>query len=124
MAQGGEFWSDRGAAEPDLVPVGIVMRNLAHTVGVGLPLRGLDSPIGDLGNEPIEVVHEEGVHGVTGVLGPLHDVNKPILVKLPHGLRVVRKERRRGAEQLFVSGQRRRVVVDRDPRVQVNGHDG
>src|SRR5918992_2851933 len=59
---GAEFWSDWRAAEPDLVPVGIVIRNLAHTVGVGLPLRALHSPIGNLGNECIEVVDQDGVH--------------------------------------------------------------
>ena len=117
------FLSAWSAAEPDLVPVGIVIRNLAHTVGVGLPLRGLDPPIGDLVNECIEVVDEDGVHGVTGVFGPPHDEHRPMLVKVPYGLCVVRNERRRGAEQLFVPGQRRRVVVNWDSRVQVNGHD-
>ena len=48
-----------------------------RTVEVGLPLRGLDAPIGDLVNECIEVVDEDGVHGVTGVLGPLHDYLRP-----------------------------------------------
>jgi hypothetical protein len=60
---------------------------------------------------------------VTGVLGPLHDEHRPMLVKVPHGLCVVRSERRRGAEQLFVPGQRRRIVVNWDSRVQVNGDD-
>jgi hypothetical protein len=36
-------WS---AAEPDLVSVGIAVRDLAHAVGVGFPLHRVESPIG------------------------------------------------------------------------------
>jgi hypothetical protein len=86
------------------------------------PASGARLPDRDLGNECIEVVDQDGVHGVTGVLGPLLDEHRPMLGKCPHGLCVGRNERRRGAEQLFVPGSRRLVVVNWDSRVQVNGH--
>lgn len=107
---------------PELVPVGIAVGGLAHAVRVGLPLRGLESPVGDLGDEGVEVVDEDGVHGVAGMLGPLLDDQIPMFREFPHGLDVVGEERRWGAEQPFVPGQRRRVVLDRDSREQVDGH--
>jgi hypothetical protein len=82
----GDSWSEWSAAEPDLVPVGIVIRSLAHTVRVGLPFRGLDSPVGYLSNECVEVVDEDGVYCVTGMVGPLLDEHPPMLGKFPHGL--------------------------------------
>jgi hypothetical protein len=51
-------WS---AAEPDLVSVGIAVRDLAHAVRIGFPLRGVESPISDVRDEPIEVIDEERV---------------------------------------------------------------
>src|SRR5205085_8580725 len=76
-------WS---AAESDLVSVGIAVRDLAHAVGVGFPFHRVKSPIGYLRDERIEVIDEERVHGVAGVLRPLHNVQEPMLCKLPHGL--------------------------------------
>jgi hypothetical protein len=74
-------WS---AAEPDLVPVGIAVGGLAHTVGVGLTLGWLDSSFGDLGDEGIEVVDEDGVHGVAGMLESLLNEQIPMFRELPH----------------------------------------
>src|SRR5688500_6998194 len=70
--------SDGAAAEPDLVAVGVTVGGLAHAVGVGLPLGGLESPVGDLGDAGIEVVDEDGVHGMAGMLGPLLDEQVPM----------------------------------------------
>jgi hypothetical protein len=55
--------SDRGTTEPDLVPVRIQVRGLAHTIRVGLPSSGRESACGDLGEPGVEVVDEERVHG-------------------------------------------------------------
>ena len=118
----GDSWSEWSAAEPNLVPVGIVIRSLAHTVRVGLSLRGLDPPVGYMSNEFVEVVDEDGVHSMTGMFGSLLDEHRPVLGKFPHGLCVARDERWWRAEQPFVPGQRRRVVVDWDSSVQVKGH--
>ena len=85
-------WS---AAEPDLVSVGIAVRDLAYAVRIGFPLRGLKSPIGDLRDERIEVIDEERVPGVAGVFWLLHNVHVPMRSQLPHGLCVVWKEGRR-----------------------------
>src|SRR5919199_4078913 len=102
----------RSAAEPDLVSVEIAVRDLAHAVRVGFPLHGVESPIGYLRDERIEVSDEERVHGVAGMLRPLHNIHVPMLRKLPHGLCVGWKECGRGAQQPFVPLQRRRVVGD------------
>ena len=88
-------WS---AAESDLVSVGIAVRGLAHAVRVGFPLRRVESPIGYLRDECIEVVDENRVHGVASVLRPLHNVHISMLRKLPHGLCVVWKECGREAQ--------------------------
>src|SRR5437764_9360035 len=88
-------WLQWSATEPDLVSVGIAVRGLAHAVRVGFPLHGVESPIGYLRDERIEVVDEERVHGVAGVFRLLHNVHVPMLRKLPHGLCLVWKECRR-----------------------------
>ena len=56
------------------------------------------------------------------MLGPLLDEHRSMLREFPHGLGVAWDERWRGAEQPLVPGQRRRVVVDWDSCVQVDGH--
>src|SRR6059058_5741842 len=71
-------WLQWSAAEPDLVSVGIAVRGLAHAVRVGVPLHGVESPIGYLRDERIEVIDEERVHGVAGVLRLLHNEHKPM----------------------------------------------
>jgi DNA-directed RNA polymerase specialized sigma24 family protein len=80
------------AAESDLVSVGIAVRDLAHAVGVGFPLHRVESPIGYLRNERVEVIDEAQVHGMASVLWPQHNVHIPMRSELPHGLCVVRKE--------------------------------
>jgi hypothetical protein len=87
----------RSAAKPDLVSVHISVRDLAHTVRIGFPLRRIDSPISDLRHERIEVIDEERVHGVAGMFGLLDNVNVTMFRKLPHGLSVAWKECRGGA---------------------------
>src|SRR6266849_5754880 len=82
-------WS---AAESDLVSVGITVRDLAHAVGVGFPLRRVESPISYLRDERIEVIDEAQVYSVASVLRSQHNVHVPMLRKLPHGLSVIRKE--------------------------------
>src|SRR5437588_4821111 len=68
----------RSAAEPELVSVGITVRGLAHAVVVGFPLHGVESPVGYLRDERIEVIDEDRVHGVAGVLRLLHNEHKPM----------------------------------------------
>lgn len=85
-------WFQWSAAEPDLVSVGIAVRDLAHTVRVGFPLHRIESPIGSLRDEVIEVIDEARVHGVAGVLQPLHNIHVPMRSQLPHGLCVVWEE--------------------------------
>src|SRR5215472_7307103 len=82
-------WS---AAQSDLVSVGIAVRDLAHAARVGFPLRRVESPIGYLRDERVEVIDEAQVHGVASVLRPQHNVYVPMRSQLPHGLSVVRKE--------------------------------
>ena len=113
---------ERRAAEPDLVAFGVAEDGLAHAVGVRLLLGGLEAAPGDLREPGVVVLEEQGVQRVAGVLGPLHDVDEAVLGEFPHGLRVVREERRRRPEQLLVPGQRRRVVLDGDAREEVEGH--
>src|SRR5215475_4510751 len=110
------------SAEPDLVAVGVDVGDLAHAIRVRLPLRRLQPSPSHLGHQGVEVIDDDGVHGVAGVLGPLDDVHRPVLGQLPHGLGVVGEERGRGAEQPLVPGQRRRIVVDGYAREQVDGH--
>src|SRR5205085_8744676 len=109
-------WS---AAQSDLVSVGIAVRDLARAVGVGFPLHRVESPIGYLRDERIEVIDEDRVHGVASVLRPQHNVHVPMLRKLPHGLCVVWKECGLRAQQSFVPRERRRVVGDWNSREQV-----
>src|SRR5579859_2355131 len=40
--------------------------------------KGVESPIGYLRNERIEVIDEDRVHGVAGVLRPLHNEHEPM----------------------------------------------
>src|SRR4051795_2406412 len=114
--------SDRGTAESDLVSVRIEVGRLADAVRVGLPLGGLQSPFRYPDHPGVEVVDEDGVHGMAGMLGPPFDVYEPVFGELPHGLGVVREERWRGAEQPFVPDQCRGVVADRYSCEEVDGH--
>src|SRR5580693_2493486 len=61
----------RGAAEADLVAVGVVVDHLAHAVLVGLPRGGLYSPGADVPDPFIEVVDEHRVPGIAGPPGQL-----------------------------------------------------
>src|SRR6516162_8871894 len=93
---------ERTAAETDLVSVGIAVRDLAHAVRIGFTLRGVEPPISNLRDERIEAIDEERVRGVAGVFLLLHNVQVPMLSKLPHCLCVVWKECRWEAQQSFV----------------------
>ena len=84
--------SGRNAAEPDLIPVGIVVDHLARAALVDFLGGGPDAPAGDLGHPDVEVVDHDRHQGDSGALGPLHDVDPPVLVEAPHGLGVVRKK--------------------------------
>ena len=92
------------AAKPDLVPVRIEVGDFACAVFIRLPFGRLESPFGYLGDDGIEVVDENGVHGMSGMLGPMHGIYPPMLRELPHGLDVVREEGWRGAEQPSIPG--------------------
>src|SRR5215472_18013321 len=89
-------------AEPGLVSVGVDVGDLAHAIRVRLPLGGLQSPLSYPSHPAVEVVNDDGVHGVPGMFGPLDDVHRPVLGEFPHRLGVVGEERWRGAEQPFV----------------------
>jgi len=71
-------------AETDLIAVGVAEHRLAHLLRVGLPLHRLDTTLGDLSDEGVEGVNEEGLHGVASVFGVLLDDQLPTLGKLPH----------------------------------------
>src|SRR5579871_3616719 len=109
-------WS---APEPDLVSVGIPVCDLADTVRIGFPLRGVESPASDLRYEPIDIIDEERVPGVPGVFRLLHNVHVPMFCKRPNCLCVVRKECGRKSQQLFVPFDRCRVVGYRNSREQI-----
>jgi hypothetical protein len=109
-------WS---TAESYLVTVGIAVRDLAHTVRIGLLLRRIESPISNVRNERIQVIDEQRVHGVASMFGLLRNIHIPMLRKLPHGLCLMWKECRWAAQQLFVPFERCGVVGDRDAREQI-----
>jgi hypothetical protein len=62
-----------------------------HAIRVRLPLRRLQSQLSDLGHHGVEVIHDDGVHGVAGMFRLLDDEHGPVLSEFPHGLRVVGK---------------------------------
>jgi hypothetical protein len=113
---------ERSASEPDLVAVGIAIQRLPHTVGIRLPLHGLDPASGDLGDESVEIVNEDRLDGVTGVLGVLLDEERSVLGKLPHRFCVGCDEGRLGAQQSHVPGFRSLIVTDADSSEQVEWH--
>src|SRR5450755_1438650 len=78
---------ERGAAEADLVAVGVAVDHLAHAIPVRLLRGGLDSPAADALDPLIEVVDEHRVQRMAGAPGQLLDVEVPVLGKLPHRLR-------------------------------------
>jgi hypothetical protein len=84
LGHGGGLLSEWSAAERDLVPLRVVVGGVAYTVGVGLLLGWLDAPAGDLGKASVEVVDEDGVHGMTGMLGPVLNGHRSMLGKFPH----------------------------------------
>src|SRR5712691_3772580 len=84
--------SEWDSAEPDLVSVGIDVGGLSHAIRVRLPLCRLQSPLGYLGHQGVEVVNDDGVHGVAGMFRPLYDVHRSVFGEFPHGLRVMGEE--------------------------------
>src|SRR5579859_1285966 len=72
------YKSARQPAVPDLVSVGVGVGDLGDTVSVALPVRRLQSPLSYLGHQGVEVVDDDGVHGVAGVFRPLDDVHQPV----------------------------------------------
>ena len=85
---------ERGAAEADLVAVGVAVDHLAHAVPARLLRGGLDSSGADALDPLIEVVDEHRVQCIAGALGQLLDVEVPVLGKFPDRLRRVREETR------------------------------
>jgi hypothetical protein len=81
-----------GSAGPDLVSVGVNVGGRAHAIGVRLPLRRVQPPPGYLGHHGVEVIHDDGVHGVAGMVRLLDDEHRPVSGKVPHGLCVVGEE--------------------------------
>src|SRR5919199_6076265 len=71
--QGDSQLRQRGTAESELVAVGVAVRGLADAVRVGLSLRRAESSLGDLRHARLEVVDEDQVPGMPGVLWPLLD---------------------------------------------------
>jgi hypothetical protein len=63
----------RSAPIADLVPVGIAERGLADSVRVGLSLLRDETTPGDLLDEPVEIIDEDGVHRVAGLIRALLD---------------------------------------------------
>lgn len=69
------LWS---AAECDLISIGIAVRDLARAVGVGFPLRRVESSIGYLHHERIEVIDEAQVYSVASMLRLQHNLHVPM----------------------------------------------
>jgi hypothetical protein len=66
--------SDQSGALPNPISFGIAVGDLSHAVWIRLPIGRLESPVGYLGDECIEVIDEDRLHGVAGVLGPLLNI--------------------------------------------------
>src|SRR5262249_33852987 len=77
MARGAGSRQPGTPPKPHLVAVGVDIGDLAYAVHVRLPLRGLQSPLGYLGHPGVEVIDDDGGHGVDGVFGPPRDVHRP-----------------------------------------------
>ncbi len=102
---------ERSTPEADLVSVGVSIGRFSDSVRVGLPLSGLGSSGGDLGDHRIEVAEEERVHRIAGVLRPLHDEQEPMLGELPRRLRAVGDEAGLRTQEAF--GQTRSPTASR-----------
>ncbi len=111
----------QGAAEPQLVAVGIEVDGLPHAVGVPLPPLGLEPAGSDSGHVLIEIVDEHRQHTVTGAVTLLHDVHGSFLGQGPHGLGGVGEESRL-PEQLLIPRLRRLEVPDAQTREEVQRH--
>jgi len=70
----------------------------------------------------IEVVDEERVHRMAGMLRSHLDEYESMLGEFPHGLRGVRQETGSRAQQSLVPGQRPLVVADRNTGEEVDSH--
>jgi hypothetical protein len=102
---------ERRPAKLELVPVEVVVGDLADAVRQGLGCRGLQSAPSDLRDERVEVVNKHEAPGVPGTLGLLLDEDEPMLGELPHSLVLGGHERRWGAEESFVPLQGRRELL-------------
>ncbi len=67
------FRACRQPTEADLVAVRVSIGHLPNPVRVGLALGGFDPSAGDLADHCIEVIDDDRVHRVTGVLRSLFD---------------------------------------------------
>src|SRR5262249_30243126 len=108
--------------EADLVSVVVAKDCFARPVRVCLTLVGLNPARGDLGNERVQVIDENGDVRPTGPFAVLLDEQVAMLVDLPDGLGRVRDERGLLAQQTLLPGSRRFVVADVDPGEQVESH--
>lgn len=115
----GNLRCDRRAPKPDLVPVRVSVRRLPDAVWVRPSLRDRDSTGGNFCGQRVKVIDEDGVHHMPGVLGLLHDVQEPVVGKLPHRLRGVRQEARLRSEEALVPPQGFVEVAHRNAREQV-----
>ena len=93
-----ECWTARAAYDfaaapnPELVAVGVAVGGLADAIRIGFPIRWAQASLGELGDEPVDIVHKDQVPDVSGVLRSLLDEHEPVLGKLPHGLGIVGHE--------------------------------
>lgn len=76
----------RCATEPDLVAVGVAVGHLAYTVGVGLTLHRIQAATGDLLDDCVQVIDENGVLSMSCVLGLVLDEDEAVLGKFPDRL--------------------------------------
>ena len=99
--------------------------------GAGPPVVFLHGFFGDhrvwrrqfeLADERVEVIDEDEMPSVAGVLGTLLDEDVPVLAELPHRLGIVGEEGRRRAEEPLVPVHRRPQVRDGDSREQIIRH--
>jgi hypothetical protein len=119
---GVNFASLGSATESDLVSVSVAVRGLADAIREGFPLGGVKPPLGNLRDERVKIIDEDEMPGVSGTLGFLFDEDESVFSDFPHGLDVIREERRLRAEEPLIPLQSCCVVRHRDAREQVDCH--
>src|SRR3954447_24229985 len=100
MARREDSGEHRCSSDAYLVSVRVAIGGLANTVVVRLPRLRVNAALRCTVGERVEVVHEQGDHGMPGMLRLEFDVNVAVPRHRPDALGVVRLERLSIAEEL------------------------